>query len=75
MKYLFTALLFISLTANAQKDSVATDSTALISARDLQPLFDELKKLPYETAAPFINYLLKLVAIREQEYNKRKTLR
>lgn len=52
-------------------DSVrANDSTALFSARDLQPLLERLAKMPYESAAPLIGYLQQLLALRMKEWEE-----
>lgn len=48
----------------------ANDSTALFSARDLQPLLERLAKMPYESAAPLIGYLQQLLALRMKEWEE-----
>jgi hypothetical protein len=69
---ILACLLAISLGASAQKkDSTLTDSTAILSIKDLQPVYQELQKLPYQTAKPFIDYLQSLVMVRSKEYTEK----
>lgn len=77
----FLILLFtlsISITGISQTQDTTglpTDSTALLSIKDIRPLYDQLKKLPMETAEPFVRYIEQLIAAKVQEYqskNKKK---
>lgn len=83
MKIIIIALLLlVSVTALGQSKSTgqikwdsaariqANDSTALFSARDLQPLLERLAKMPYESAAPLIGYLQQLLALRMKEWEE-----
>lgn len=57
-----------------KKDTVQipNDSTLLFSIRDLTPIYEEMKKLPYGSAEPFIKYLEQLVATKVNEYKIKK---
>jgi hypothetical protein len=79
MKLLFISMLLISSVAFGQSankpikvDSLvqASDSTVLFTVRDFQPLFDQLKKLPYEMSAPVIGYMQSLIMTRVKEWEE-----
>ena len=47
------------------------DSVPILSVRDIRPIYDELAKLPYIQAKPFIDYFERLVGVRYTDYAKR----
>lgn len=45
-----------------------TDSTALLSVKDIRPLYEQLRKLPMETAEPYVRWIEQIIALKVQEY-------
>lgn len=66
---------FIGISQTQDTTGLPTDSTALLSIKDIRPIYDQLKKLPMETAEPFVRYIEQIIATKVQEYqtkNKKK---
>lgn len=76
MKHLLILLFSFSISiigiSQVDTTNLPNDSTALLSVKDIRPLYDQLKKLPMETAEPYVRYLEQIIAIRSQEYQKSK---
>jgi hypothetical protein len=75
--FIFISCIALSTTSFAQKktDSLPayTDSTAIISVKDLEPLYKEIRKgLSYDQAEPFVKWLELLVATKVAAYEENR---